>query len=163
MFSYYQKPKSIERLYTEIIPERSDIIENGQSNVRLSQSMISHHETLMSHPMSNNLRMTMPNQITCNNPNVDWTNQIPPFHLRNDSFQSKHSMTHHPEDSGVHTAQNRYDSLLMTHITMTNFSSDSASSDRNSPIVEHQTLPEQKQSLLEQSHHRQSSMGDIHV
>ena len=64
----------------------------------------------------------------------------------------------------------------MTHL----LSSDSASSERNSPIVDeqlqtlnqtlnqtvnqtlNQTLPEQRQSLLEQ-HHRHSSMGDIHV
>jgi hypothetical protein len=163
--NYYQKPKSIERLYTEIIPERNDVIENGPPLMSLAMSHALSHSQAMSHSpamsqaMSHSMRMTMPNQIACTNPNVDWTTPTP-FHLPTDSFQSKtsHDIMRHPEDSGVHTAQN---------------SSDSASSERNSPIVDdqlhqtenethNQTLPEQRQSLLEQ-HHRHSSMGDIHV
>ena len=106
----FQKPRSIDRLYTEIIPTETDVFENGsqlaqsfghvtQPNPhKLAQMSYCQTTNQIANQMTNQMngsQMMSTNQITCNNSNVDW------FH------QNSFKIGNFREDSGVHTAQNR--------------------------------------------------------
>jgi len=153
----FQKPRSIDRLYTEIVPTETDVFENGSQLAqsfghvtqphphKLAQMSYCQTTNQIANQMTNQMngsQMMSTNQITCNNSNVDW------FH------QNSFKIGNFREDSGVHTAQN---------------SSDSASSDRysdrNSPILaieeSKSLLPNQKGSKFDLTNHMQGSKYDL--
>ena len=124
----FQKPRSIDRLYTEIIPTETDVFENGsqlaqsfghvtQPNPhKLAQMSYCQTTNQIANQMTNRMngsQMMSTNEITCNNSNVDW------FH------QNSFKIGNFREDSGVHTAQNRL--LLDLYHTLTGLSSFSIS------------------------------------